>query len=326
MIAQAVLFSFGCSGSGSGQNISETTYHAAAWTPLGSLIYYKYVRVDRPDVNPLGNPTRIEGKVATTPFPPSGERQFTRATVVDPLEVRASWSKAINQVAIGTSITGPWSLYTAEGQLIKTLSTGSDIEHLSWSPDGTQFVYDRVAHSVLGITTPGSEDEGLWVTTPDNVTPGTKIPSTGSGDRNPNWSPSTQSTQIVFNCKSDACLINTDGTGRHLLVSNGAEADWSPNGSQLIYIEVEGTQRRIATINADGTNPQRIRAALTSAEQPGGDTYWVGSGPAKIVFRQPHWSPDGTRIVVSGGSVWVMNTDGSSFQAALPHTRVFVPE
>ncbi|MBU0491602.1 MAG: DPP IV N-terminal domain-containing protein [Chloroflexi bacterium] len=75
-----------------------------------------------------------------------------------------------------------------------------------------------------------------------------------------------------------------------------AYPDWSPpaGGQRLaFYVHHSSTTRSIHTINADGTNPQRLTDEQT-------------------LDASPVWSPDGTQILFSrGDDVWVMDADGA---------------
>ena len=86
-------------------------------------------------------------------------------------------------------------------------------------------------------------------------------------------------------------------TGAERLLTHGTRdygSDWSPDGSKIVYDSESSTGFDIVVSNADGSNPNVI-----------------GTG------EDPTWSPDGTRIAYAGegGSIWVMNIDGSDAHA-----------
>jgi dipeptidyl aminopeptidase/acylaminoacyl peptidase len=121
----------------------------------------------------------------------------------------------------------------------------------------------------------------------------------------PAWSPDGK--QIVFKNLDpvDALwLINTDGSNAHRLTEvPGSEAafrnaQWSPDGTHLLYLAGDDGAHDVWTIDADGTDERNISK---SAE----DESW------------PTWSPDGARIAFvrlpspRHGSFVVVNVDGS---------------
>lgn len=108
---------------------------------------------------------------------------------------------------------------------------------------------------------------------------------------------------IAFEIPGAIAVMHADGTGRVVLVPDGREPAWSPDGSRLAfvrYVESEadqgGLNSHIFTIRADGSAETQV----TTGE---------------VFDRDPAWSPDGTRIVFSrwssGGGLMVVNDAGS---------------
>ena len=100
--------------------------------------------------------------------------------------------------------------------------------------------------------------------------------------------------------------MNVDGSARTQLTS-GPEPDeypaWSPDGTKILFtrhLEWDPDcgcwrQPHLYVMNADGTNVQQVTT------RPG-----MNSGD---------WSPDGTRIVYTGGlEVYIANADGTNEQ------------
>jgi|GEM_PF-4692017 len=149
--------------------------------------------------------------------------------------------------------------------------------------------------------------------------------------------------------------VNADGSSRTALYpawtsSVDGHANWSPDGSKVVYRSTVGDQQQIFVINADGTGRRQLvtipypYSADQPAWSPDGATivfpsdhgagliqlYKInadGTGLTKLTSlpdtaapNSPAWSPDGTKIAfvaISGwgsdtvGDIWVMNANGT---------------
>lgn len=102
---------------------------------------------------------------------------------------------------------------------------------------------------------------------------------------------SPDGTLIAYTNNTTGALhtIGVDGTGDVVVVPDGQQATWSPDGLKLAY----STGNQIWTANADGSGATQLTFNAQST-------------------RDPAWSPDGTRIAYQVfGDIWVMNADGS---------------
>jgi Tol biopolymer transport system component len=125
----------------------------------------------------------------------------------------------------------------------------------------------------------------------------------------PSTQPGTEPGATVAPTNGDLLYAKYDGdAGWHLfsadpttsaerLLTHGSRdygSDWSPDGTKIVYDSETATGYDIVVANADGTDPNVIAAG-----------------------RDPAWSPDGTKIAYAGdgGSIWVMNIDGSDAHA-----------
>jgi hypothetical protein len=88
-------------------------------------------------------------------------------------------------------------------------------------------------------------------------------------------------------------VANGDGSSPRRLVPEGTEADWSPDGTQLAYVEGRLSARTtIQIINADGTGKRQLTGDI-GAEPPGSFEVHVE--------QEPDWSPDGRFIALRVG-------------------------
>ncbi len=104
---------------------------------------------------------------------------------------------------------------------------------------------------------------------------------------------------------ADIMSANPDGTGIVKLTSGPSgtfdlNADWSPDGTRIVFERDAGASQEVFTMNGDGSDLRQI----TFDEFPGD--------------ADPAWSPDGTRIAVERfdipadrDGIYVMNADGS---------------
>ena len=147
--------------------------------------------------------------------------------------------------------------------------------------------------------------------------------------------------------------MNADGTGlRQVTTADGASftfPDFSPSGQARVRGNRDGVggERRLYTIDADGTGLTRLTSGAGNNDYPayspdgrrivfisdrtGAEQVWVmdadGSHQSQLTHsgvtddEVPDWSPDGRRIAYQegdppNGSIWVMNADGTGNRQA----------
>lgn len=230
-----------------------------------------------------------------------------------------------------------------DNHLLVSASIG--LNHHDWSPDGQRLAaVGYVASNTWSIYTFNADGTRL-----------TRLTTiSGILDSDPAWSP--DGTRIAFTRilpdqgnREEIWMMNADGSGQRFIGIQGMAAEWSPDGSRLIYMSgVSGTYG-IYTANPDGTDEQRLtntaagelfpafspdgtRIAYASAggASPADMTRWDiyvmysdGSGITRLTDNEaydsyPKWSPDGSRIAFGSDrhqtgkwEVYVMNSDGS---------------
>jgi TolB protein len=213
-------------------------------------------------------------------------------------------------------------LYTmnADGTQITRL-TPDDREIYSadpaYSPDGTQIAFDRC----IGCGGPDGHG-GIFVMDADggNVTQVTfDDSSTPYEEHEVQWSP--DGTHFVFqrNRESDGATAifsaTVDGTDFLQLSPwelDGEHADWSPDGSLIVFESYGGgapvgVSTNVFTVRPDGTDLTQI------TQNEGGD----------VNAQNPAWAPDGTQIVFAQSpgtgrygwtDIYTMKADGSDIR------------
>jgi len=176
--------------------------------------------------------------------------------------------------------------------------------------------------------------------------------ATNSGAGKPEWSPdgsrlAFQRNNFINTDANGIFIINADGSGLLKVTDkawfNNRGITWSPNGSQIAFISVDGPQA-IHIANADGSGSYGLPGSPTSLWavdwSPDGRKFVYsnaeelfvintdGTGKQQLTTVQqtesgttadfdPRWSPDGTKILFTRyrnsvfASTWVMNADGS---------------
>jgi Tol biopolymer transport system component len=200
----------------------------------------------------------------------------------------------------GSAVVGP------DGSIVTMLETGNldvSLACSAWSPDATTLLCqggNDQHKSVDGIYSIHVDGSGLTRLTvsPSHDTVGPKG-ECGGGDGEADYAP--DGTRFVFvrhvcgkgadpSSDESAALYteNIDGTGLHKIVDYGqvdphpgGMARWSPDGSEIVFGDPDGT---LHTVHPDGSD-------LTSLHFDTGGVYAFAYGPA--------WSSDGQWIIFS---------------------------
>jgi TolB protein len=220
--------------------------------------------------------------------------------------------------------------------------------HHDWSPDGTKMAVQ------------GYGPESIYVFNIDGTQLLRLTTMAGVTDTEPAWSPDgrriafTRFLDTVNNsiASAELWIMNADGGNQLNIGINGAFADWSPDGTQLVYISGKSGNQEIYTCLADGSNEQRLTETVADETFPSwshdgrkiafsASTGNVNDGTSNEIFVMnadgagvtqitrnnysdfcPSWSPDDAQIVFESDlpdgpgheEIYVMNADGSNIR------------
>jgi TolB protein len=193
---------------------------------------------------------------------------------------------------------GIGSIYTINvdgSQNRQLFSTTIACNHHDWSPDGTR----------MAVT--GYSPDSIYVVNIDGTQLTRLTTMAGVTDTEPAWSPDGQ--RIAFTRFHDTVsnsiesaelwIMNADGGNQQNIGINGAFANWSPDGTHLIYIAKAADNLDIFACLVDGTQIQRLTATSRNENSP----IWSHNG-RKIAFSAANES-DGTE------EIFIMNADGT---------------
>jgi Tol biopolymer transport system component len=187
----------------------------------------------------------------------------------------------------------------------------------SWSPDGTQVVFER---TTWNEDCPIAACSEIWIIEADGTGQRRLSPPSERSEA-PDWSPDGK--RIVFHQWNvpydydsesvDIYVVNTDGSEpRQLTDGSGPNEDpaWSPDGKRIAFSKEGEAGYEVWVMNADGSEQRRVTRRRVSEHSPA-------------------WSPNGEKIAVTRQSaadagcdtIVVMNDDGGEERTLLPPTE-----
>jgi Tol biopolymer transport system component len=223
-------------------------------------------------------------------------------------------------------ISGCGQVQTTEKPITHTYYQYQD--HSSWSPDSSKLVFDSLSYS----ETQGYYHSELYVVNADgsNLHKITDFPDV-FGPTYPDWAATGETIAFELNkyvyvtseggygLDSQIYTMKIDGSNLIQLTTNAgvtpednSNADWSPDGTQILFITNPDSRQfpsreNICVVNSDGTG----RMALTSSD------------PHVKQYYAPQWSSDAQNILceifddnLDHHGVYLLDSNGSN-EAAL---------
>ena len=191
-----------------------------------------------------------------------------------------------------------YEIYTMDidGSNVKRLTnTEAGEDHPSWSPDGSQILFDADYDGDGFYEIYGMDQDGTNVT---------RLTTNAANDQFADWSP--DGSQISFASDRtgnwDIFVMDADGSNQQALTDDldwELFPAWSPDGSQIAFTGLVPNSRNtdVFVMNADGTSVRQL------TDRPGFD-------------ENPDFSPGGDQIAFQTNrdgnfEIYLMNLDGS---------------
>jgi Tol biopolymer transport system component len=233
--------------------------------------------------------------------------------IVAPL-ASATFTGENGRIVFGRTVGGKAVLFTVRpsgGGLLQLtkLPSGVNAFRADWSPNGHWLAYTRIGEevetSIFRIRRDGTHRQ--------NLSRGTCVPNTCTGELSPAWSPDAKRIAYVREAKQSGrgriYVKDADGTHAEQVVpfrrrTMDSDPQWSPSGKRLVFVRFHLRKGKSAvfTTRLDRTElhrltPWRMDAGLSPDWSPNGR--WILFGNHATSFDAP-------------STVWLMRPNGDA--------------